>query len=101
MVECTALEMRRAFTGTVGSNPTLSATGPSFNVIFGIKGKLAQTFCSRLKRHYQAPCRLRITVQIDGRRSRRAFGVSTAVGVPPFEIFAEACCSAPSRRALG
>ena len=27
MVECTALEMRRAFTGTVGSNPTLSATG--------------------------------------------------------------------------
>ncbi len=29
MVECTALEMRRAFAGTVGSNPTLSATGPS------------------------------------------------------------------------
>ena len=28
MVECTALEMRRAFTGTVGSNPTLSATAP-------------------------------------------------------------------------
>ncbi len=26
MVECTALEMRRALTGTVGSNPTLSAT---------------------------------------------------------------------------
>ena len=26
MVESTALEMRRAFTGTVGSNPTLSAT---------------------------------------------------------------------------
>ena len=25
MVESTALEMRRAFTGTVGSNPTLSA----------------------------------------------------------------------------
>ena len=25
MVECTALEMRRALTGTVGSNPTLSA----------------------------------------------------------------------------
>ena len=25
MVECTALEMRRAFAGTVGSNPTLSA----------------------------------------------------------------------------
>ena len=28
MVECTALEMRRAFAGTVGSNPTLSATAP-------------------------------------------------------------------------
>ncbi len=27
MVECTALEMRRACEGTVGSNPTLSATG--------------------------------------------------------------------------
>ncbi|VVT14515.1 hypothetical protein SPHINGO361_130288 [Sphingomonas sp. EC-HK361] len=25
VVECTALEMRRALTGTVGSNPTLSA----------------------------------------------------------------------------
>ena len=25
MVECTALEMRRAWKGTVGSNPTLSA----------------------------------------------------------------------------
>ena len=29
VVECTALEMRRAWKGTVGSNPTLSAT-PSF-----------------------------------------------------------------------
>jgi hypothetical protein len=28
VVECTALEMRRAFTGTVGSNPTLSAIAP-------------------------------------------------------------------------
>ena len=28
MVESTALEMRRAFTGTVGSNPTLSAMNP-------------------------------------------------------------------------
>ena len=26
VVECTALEMRRAWKGTVGSNPTLSAT---------------------------------------------------------------------------
>ena len=25
MVDCTALEMRSTFTGTVGSNPTLSA----------------------------------------------------------------------------
>ena len=32
MVECTALEMRRALAGTVGSNPTLSAT--SFAVSF-------------------------------------------------------------------
>ena len=30
MVESTALEMRRAGNGTVGSNPTLSATFPTF-----------------------------------------------------------------------
>ena len=29
VVECTALEMRRAWKGTVGSNPTLSATIPT------------------------------------------------------------------------
>ena len=29
VVECTALEMRRAWKGTVGSNPTLSARWPS------------------------------------------------------------------------
>ena len=28
VVECTALEMRRAWKGTVGSNPTLSASHP-------------------------------------------------------------------------
>jgi len=30
VVESTALEMRRTFTGTVGSNPTLSAMSPCF-----------------------------------------------------------------------
>ena len=42
MVECTALEMRRALTGTVGSNPTLSATHPhqTPSLRFGVQGSI-------------------------------------------------------------
>ena len=36
MVDCTALEMRRTGNRTVGSNPTLSATAQSQELLFAV-----------------------------------------------------------------
>ena len=57
MVESTALEMRRAGNGTVGSNPTLSAIFPRIATISGGISK-ADSPSLRLARRFDIPGQL-------------------------------------------
>ena len=55
MVESTALEMRRAFTGTVGSNPTLSATSRKRLLIQSLFLALGRVVSQVVSRHQHDP----------------------------------------------
>ena len=80
MVESTALEMRRAGNGTVGSNPTLSATSHIEHCAIHLDGRTFPNKRSEnrvaLKVNGRQPLIIGLAASKDRRRSIRAANIS-------------------------
>ena len=81
MVESTALEMRRAGNGTVGSNPTLSATDPHHCSPVGPLRGNSRVVGGKLARNPKQGPVVASTL--------RSFGRTAAATSPPFAVAGE------------